>query len=134
MVEKLSRANLEGELYLQDTENNVLDLGNLRLSGKIEKEIFTKKLMKQDFFLTNEGVVQDGKTFLAIVNTTTISEPDRTQYLYFINVAVIPIGFFVIKNITIDTITIEMEKEDGTKEEGLLRKKVGTFLPPINLR
>lgn len=129
LIQKLTMANLEGQLYIQDSENNILDLGELRISEKLEKEIFVKKLMKMGFFLTNEGVVQSKDTFIAIVNTTTISNPDRTQYFYFTNVEGIEMGVFEIKNITTNEITLMAEYADGTKAEMFVRKKVGTFLP-----
>lgn len=125
LVKKLKMANLEGELYIQDKDNNLLDLGNLSLSASADKTNFSNHLKKMGLSLTNEGVVQDGKTFLAIVNQAS----EQTQYLYFTNVQGIEMGMFEIKDITTNKITIVMENADGSKEDAVVSKKVGTFLP-----
>lgn len=123
----LSRASLEGELYLSD--DGELDLGNFLVADEETTATKERQLNKLGFVLTNKRIVESGNSILAIVTEESSQTQNATQYLYFNNIAGVSFGVFKITNITVNAITIETEMADGTIGTAELRKRAGTFLP-----
>lgn len=135
LIGQLKKADLSGNLYVKNMKTlEEEDLGKFVAMDLPAKNNFYSKIMRLGQSLTSNKPVhsiENGVSGfqLAIINYTTSQNPDQTQYLYLGESNQSIPGVFVIKGINAQAITIELESANGTKSEGQLRKRSGTFLP-----